>query len=215
MENKTVSQLNEKAWYRLLKVVFIILFLIVLVIFNVIVFSNGIRQINYKKTLITCKITQSENKKISLSDVGVYFSPQELANFNYGKFFKNNNYDIQTILGACNKGTILNFEGTQIKSNGVVGEDDVYRWQAMADEKLANGKSLLDEFPFETWRKWDKNNWNNYINYKARLFDIAPVFTYRGFLEFFFIGNFIILLIFEATRRTFYYIVLGNLRPKK
>lgn len=41
------------------------------------------------------------------------------------------------------------------------------------------------------------------------------VFSFLRFIKFFFIGNFIFLLIFEAIRRAFYYIVLGAIRPKK
>lgn len=40
-------------------------------------------------------------------------------------------------------------------------------------------------------------------------------FDYFNFTQYFFIGNFLVLLLFEAIRRAFYYIVFGSIKPKK
>ncbi|MEI7424821.1 MAG: hypothetical protein WCK10_01735 [Candidatus Staskawiczbacteria bacterium] len=50
---------------------------------------------------------------------------------------------------------------------------------------------------------------------RVSMFNIKPVFAYNQFLLYFFIGNLIILFAFEFFRRCFYYIVLGNMRPRK
>ncbi len=42
MQIETISQLNSKAWYRLLKVIFIVAFSIVWLIYNLIVYYSGI-----------------------------------------------------------------------------------------------------------------------------------------------------------------------------
>jgi len=94
MENKTISYLNSRMWYRFLKVVFVMIFFVVLFFWNMLIFTN----------------------------------------------------------------------------------------QLSSDYNIATGTYIFN--PLES-------------------------------ICFFFIGNFVILFIFEFTRRAFYYIVLGNFRPKK
>jgi len=40
-------------------------------------------------------------------------------------------------------------------------------------------------------------------------------FDFLNFVKFFLYGNFIILISFEFIRRSFYYVVLGTIKPKK
>ena len=54
-----------------------------------------------------------------------------------------------------------------------------------------------------------------YLDYSIKLFDIKPVYSYSKFIKYFVVGNILILFFFEAIRRTFYYIVLGSVKPKK
>ncbi|GEM_PF-3981604 len=49
METKTISQLNTKAWYRLVKVIYITFFVIIFLLCNLILF-NSFNQ--FKKTLV-------------------------------------------------------------------------------------------------------------------------------------------------------------------
>lgn len=218
MENRnTISSFNSKAWYRLLKVLFCLSLIAVLGYYNLIVFTGDIKKVDREETIITCKLTE-DSRQISAAEAGIYFSSDELENFDYRNYFENNSFGVSQIIDACRKDTFLTFpDGRKIKASGGVGEDTIYRWQATADEKIATGKNLLDEFPngVTTWISFTKSDWSSYITYKAHLFEIAPVFTYSEFIKFFLIGNVVILFIIEVIRRAFYYVVLGSLRPKK
>ena len=111
MENKTISDLKSKMWYRLLKVIFIVAFFIVLVIGNLVFFNDSVSRDNH-------------------------------LDLSYNAFLK---------------------AKTGINTYG----------------------------PTE-------------VN-----------FNFSNFIKLFFIGNFIILLIFEAIKRSFYYVVFGSLKPEK
>ena len=50
---------------------------------------------------------------------------------------------------------------------------------------------------------------------KAQTGQVGANFNFSNFVKFFFIGNLIIMLFFEAIRGVFYYIVLGKFRPEK
>lgn len=101
MENKkTISYLNDKAWYRLLKVIFILLILLCLYFLFVLLAENGIKRLDNNKTLIYCKRNTEE------------FSPRELgieltkSNFtSFGEFIDTNN----KIWNTCNGGGFTNF----------------------------------------------------------------------------------------------------------
>ena len=72
---------------------------------------------------------------------------------------------------------------------------------------------------YQNWKQETSSLFGNqktqYLDFSIKAFDVIPVFTYDSFLELFFIGNIIILIIIEATRRGFYYIVLGSIKPEK
>ena len=124
MENKkTIEYLNSKAWYRALKVVFIVLFIFTFVVGNLAFINESL----------------------------VYNEKQGL---------------------------------------GLNGPQTVKEWK--------DSRGLYDKYLIETGQKEVETNLN-----------------FGVFIKLFFIGNLIILLIFEAIRRSFYYIVLGSLKPQK
>lgn len=51
MENKTLSHLNSKVWYRFIKVLYVFFFLIIVLIFNLIVLDDGIMKWYQNKAL--------------------------------------------------------------------------------------------------------------------------------------------------------------------
>ena len=104
MENKkTTSYLNTKGWYRLLKVIFGIGFIIVLVIFNFVAFSGGIKKVEQNQTTIHCNI--KDKQTFTAQSLNISFSNNDFPNgqFDYKKFFGGfNDYTIKSILTACN-----------------------------------------------------------------------------------------------------------------
>lgn len=151
---KTISYLNDKTWYRFLKVIFIIGCLIILAIFNLFVFSSiGIKQVSQpmKNDLTSTKMSQSD-------------------------FVKNI-------------------------------REKFPQYKDIDDIKLIN--AVLTKYP----------QYKNSVELKGEALinslDAPPTYTYRLFFKWFLVGNFIFLLIFETIRRSFYYIILGTIKPKK
>jgi hypothetical protein len=206
MENKTISYLNGKTWYRLLKVVFIIAFFIVLGCYNVFVFSDGIRQVDQKETIIKCNYSE---KSFTAASVGASFNVSDFDNrqFDYESFYEGyNEVQIGFILTACYP-----------NSDPSV---DIYDDQKSAELIAKDG--FLSNAYNEDWNAYEQetsglfeSEKTQYLDFSVRQFDVTPAFTYSRFLWLFFMGNFLTLLIFEAVRRAFYYIVLGSVKPKK
>lgn len=227
MENKkTISYLNSKGWYRLLKVIFGICFLIVLVIFNAITFSSGIKKIEQSETMIHCNV--KDKQTFTAQSLNITLSNNDFPNsqFDYKKFFGGlNDYTIKSILTACSPKV---FTGQQVddiydvqKGYEILNKADVLSIVISDNnqserDKAVNTAMEKDYLPY-------KNQTGNlfgsskmaYLDFSFKIFDITPVFTYNSFLELFFIGNIVIFLIFEAIRRIFYYIVSGKISPEK
>ena len=83
---KTTGELNSRAWYRLLKVVFVLLTLLVLGVFNWIIVSDGIKSLDNNKTTISC--TYGDKKILTPQQIGVELSNYQFRDgFNYKNFF--------------------------------------------------------------------------------------------------------------------------------
>ena len=219
MENKkTISDLNSKAWYRLLKVFFGLGFLIVLVGFNIIAFSSGIKSVDQDKTTVEC--FYGDKKVLTAKSINLYLSNNDFVNgqFDYKNYFEGyNDYQIKNIFESCYQklpGATTDVFAIQ-KIYEVWGKDRIL---TKADERAPLTQDEINYL--DTVTKQISNTYSNtekakFLDFSVKLFDIKPIFTYNPFLMLFLIGNFIILFIFEAMRRIFYYIVLGNLKPKK
>lgn len=101
-KEKSLESLNEKAWYRLVKSVFLISFVGVLLIANAIgIMSIGIKNLNKEKTTIYC--TSGDKKVLTLKQSGVYLYRSDFKNgFDYKKYVASGSkYTIEDILKAC------------------------------------------------------------------------------------------------------------------
>jgi hypothetical protein len=208
----TISDLNKKVWYRLLKVIFISIFIIVIIIANISNIVEGAWRINEDKTLIYCN---GEGKRVlTAKQAGVSFSNYEfIKGFDYKKFYEDdyNEYEIQNILQAC-------YDSVP-KHNNV---EDVYLIQRMQEimgfknsPKKYDDDYLKEQFKIMTEGYKSRSQKISYLDYSVHLFDIKPVYSYREFILYSLLINFGVLLIFEILKRAFYYIVLGTIRPKK
>ncbi|KKS26284.1 MAG: hypothetical protein UU87_C0003G0204 [Parcubacteria group bacterium GW2011_GWA2_42_11] len=65
---KTINELNSKAWYRLLKVFFILVFIFIIVAYVEMISTKMMDNINLEKSTIKC---ESGNKETSLKDAGI------------------------------------------------------------------------------------------------------------------------------------------------
>jgi len=100
------------------------------------------------------------------------------------------------------------------KSGEIVNKYDIIGVKDKSQEQLDSLNNDWNAYKKETANMFG-NAKAQYLDFSFHMFDITPVFTYNSFLELFFIGNIVILLIFEAIRRGFYYIVLGSIKPEK
>ena len=223
MENKkTIGDLNGRAWYRLLKVIFILGLFAVLAIFNIAAFSSGTKQLDLNATKVQCNTQYYVNqipegyKQFSLNDVGLDLPLNN--GFDYKDFYSNpyNEYEVKTILSKCSG--VNNFNQIDLSFDQVLADiqkDNPSITTDSAAVTVYNNSIQNYENNDESEDNAVSNTLNNLETYDGHQFDITPVFTYTAFLELFFIGNIIILLVFEIMKRAFYYIVLGSIKPKK
>lgn len=186
MENtKTISQLNKKPWFRLLRVVFIIGFLIILGIFNFVTFSKGVKEIDQAKTMVYCapKPTSDPNK--------------------FAQDFYNQRKDSFTAEEADLFLSENNFKNKQID---MVNITSVRVFTKILRECLP---------PNISTQALSIDQYQNHFGSIVTGIKITPVFTYNNFLMLFFIGNIGILFIFEIIKRVFYYVYLGKIKPEK
>lgn len=222
MEKKTISHLNSKAWYRLLKVIYVLGLLVALAIFNIAAFSGGVKQLDPNATMVQCntqyyvdKVPQGY-KQFSFNELGFYLPVSN--GFNYKDFYSNpfNENEVKTILSKCSG--VNNFNQIDLSFDQVLADiqkDNPSITTDSAAVAVYNNSIQNYENNDESVDDAVSNTLNNLETYDAHQFDVTPVFTYTPFLELFFIGNIVILLVFEVMRRAFYYIVLGSVRPEK
>ncbi len=215
-DKKSLQYLNSKAWYRLLKVVFALCVLLVLGIYNFLVTSDGIKNIDNSKTVVSC--TYGDKQTLTAKQIGIELSNYEFKHgFNYIDFFEGYNDDtIKKIFKSCYPQTNNDVD--------IFAAQRVY--EIMGDARLAIKKeerpALTDaekKYLDETIPKIEKSYTNNdkakYLDYSIKLFDITPSYTYTKFTMYFIFGNLLILFFFEVLRRAFYYVLLGNIKPKQ
>ncbi len=204
---KTITALNERWWYRVLKVSYLFFFVISILIANGILISDGVRKIDKDKTLIYCN--GGDKRILTAKQSGVYLDGDDFSKgFDYKKFYEGdgNKYNINDILEACYDAISQDIFITQ-RTYEIVGFKDSPKEY---DENYLNEQ--VDSM--EKGYKSDAQK-ASYLDYSTRLFDIKLVYSYGEFLFGFILTNVSILAFFEIVRRAFYYIALGAIKPKK
>ena len=199
---KTLKYLNEKIWYRLLKVFFIFLFVVGIGFLNLFIFGEGVKRIDQEKTQIVCLF--NNNKVITPASIGITLSNSDFKNdeYDYKKNFTGyNTYNAKSIVEACAE--------TEVK--------DIYAFH----KRYELGLAIKGWLPEDKWQlvnqveKADTYDKHKYLDFNYRLFNVIPKYSYKEFPLLFLIGNILIIFAFELLRRTFYYIVLGKVFPDK
>ncbi len=213
---KIISELNNKAWYRFLKVIFVLCILLVITIFNWIIIREGVKSIDNNKTTISC--TYGDKKILTPEQIALELSNYEFKDgFNYKNFFEGyNDFAIKTIFKNCYQPTNDDVDVFAAQKVYEVWGND--RLAIKKDERpplTETEKKYLDEVIPKIEKSYINSDKAKYLDYSVKLFDIQPSYTYSKFIKYFVIGNLIILLFFEFLRRAFYYIVLGSIKPKK
>jgi len=204
--DKNISELNSKMWYRLLKVIFIFFFLGILLLANGLFFSEqSIKSIDENKTLIFCN--SGEKRVIKAKDLGIHLDSDDFeGGFNYKKYFEGyNDYEIEQILINC----------YDISTRDVFITQRIYEIRGLDNDKIQDTNYLNTQInEMETGYKTSEEK-ASYLDYSIHLFDIEPHLSYWRFIKIFVFLNFSIIVASEIIKRTFYYIVLGTIIPKK
>jgi len=191
-------------------------------VFNLLLFSGeDIKTVDQSKTIIQCNLGAKESFTAKSINLNLNNSDFIDGQFNYKSFFEGyNNYNIEKILNECypkRRAMIGNNydiyddqkEAELIKKYGFLGYEN-----SLTQEQ----KNTLD-VDYNTYKQQTNtvigNDKAKFLDFSFNMFDIKPVFTYIKFLFYFFLGNFMILLVFEVLKRVFYYIILGTFRPHK
>jgi hypothetical protein len=208
---ETIKELNSKWWYRILKVIFIFLFLIVLAInYSFIAPTTPKKQINFEKSIVNCNYPDF---KITAAKGDVSFRLSSLYT-DEEKFQK---------------------EVDQTSEVGPIGNTQIWLhcydvYQTIYPENIAPSKGWTPEekakvdkamAELKQEQELDKMGVNVNINQTK----IAPNFkisivtywepTISSFIFKLLSSILIIIIIFATIQRIFYYIILGKLMPKK
>jgi len=186
---KSIKELNQKAWYRLLKVIYLSFFLGIFIFSNWANIGISSQKVDQKDSIIDCKLN---NKKILISNI----ENIEVKSYFYDSEYLSDN-DIEKILIYCYgidyTGYIndKNIEGTE--KDTLIDSSSNSRIDSLS---LRLAKKLTD---FE----------------KRDSFTIEYAHSYNDLVIYFLVINLSIILLFEAIKRIFYYVVLGKIRPDK
>jgi hypothetical protein len=222
----TLTELNKKWWYRLIKVVYVLLFALVLCFSVAIVVGEGPAITDPAETIVVCNPDQApifrdapQNKltaeRLEILVPGRYvFENGALSLEKYFQSYRDG--DIRRIFAACG-GAV----------NATNDTFDIYVQQRLVEMVARNRQNeqasssvikLSDDDITELERienSVDVYEKSKYVTFKPRPFDIIPGYDYYPLIKAVTLTILLVVLIFEALRRLFYYVVTGRLRPQR
>ena len=204
MDNKkTIGHLDNKVWYRFLKVFFCFVVLVSLLFLNWVIISGGV------------KINGINNNKTEISCYNKIFTPKSID-------IKLNYDDYLSYLSNIDINGMSVISSRSIDVNGNVSYQGNFQYQSTIPgyEHYSDvtSQTIIEKCYFNPETSESLNAIPKATSSGAPpMFNIKPVFTYDylAFFKLLILGNFIILFIFEVIRRSFYYIVLGSIKPVK
>lgn len=213
-----IHNLNEKGWYRFLKVFSFLVTLLAIIGSGVAIYENngGIKTINANKTIVTCNFLSSP-EPFSLSSIDLDISKEYFNgnSFNYESYFGGyyTDYDIKKIWKECKK------NNPDVDMDAIDGLDIIVM-QRFAEilrsdqsEEFKNMQYTLDGKLISS--AYTKSEKVKHLDFSFKAFDIEPSYSYTKTILTILGATAGILIVFEIIRRVFYYIVLGSFRPKK
>lgn len=192
MENKTISYLNSKVWYRSLKVIFILSFILAIIFPLIGVYFEYKPEFDNKKSYVVCK----DGRTVSLEDNNIYL---------YSSYVGGD--DDLTIKKRCT--AALTFD--EFKK-------DLSDYASI--ERLLENRS--DGFDVDNAIKagYSKEEVQKYLEKtinktEYKLVSIYTPIHWVAVVGYSFLIILSVIVFFEIIKRIFYYIVLGVIKPKK
>ena len=210
---ETIDQLNKKAWYRAVKVFYLLVIVVLVVFGGLVVFSEG-PDLDSKKTMVTC------NTWIEYE--GSLFEIDSEMHWDY----RTNDASYKAsekIKEHCGVTNLVQSEADykflqEIKASGETDASEAFRrLRKVKVHRLRiddNNTFLID------WS--DEELLADYLIHKkhVQFFPLNPydiVYSYTQFnnIKHLLIFIIVLTLLTEVARRSLYYIVLGKIFPKK
>jgi len=204
---KTISELNNTKWYRFLKVIYILSFIIIFGFSLLIILNEYPFHINAKKSYAKCDNGTIINFADKFKDIDSLSDAASLG-CNYDKSVASTEYlDTMWRLDCLTNKEI----GEKIKMVYSEYEDmDTEQLGAKARQRLENNLLFYSNDP-------DIISLKGIVipTEKNYSFVIACSRNWLRILEYSILSFLILAVVFELIRRIFYYVVLGTIKPKK
>lgn len=192
MENKTITYLNSKMWYRFIKVIFILSFILAIIFPLIGVYFEYKPEFDNKKSYVVCK----DGRTVSLEDNNIYL---------YSSYIGSN--DDLTIKQRCGN----SFSSEEFKKG--VSDD-------MIIERLLANRNKSFDVDNAIKYGYSKKEIADYLikNIDKTEYKLVSILTptkWNAIVGYSFLVILSVIAFFELIKRIFYYIVLGAIRPKK
>lgn len=188
MENKTISYLNSKIWYRFLKVIYIGLILLCVIILTALA-MEFYKPHNVQDYRIDCKADYTNKKSfLAEKEAGIYI-------------YKYSNETIYQSLSSETKLKIRNLCDISETEASLANEKAMSFVQEQ--RKIGTDESIIQKNIDDNMRPYSIEESNIIEGSYAEVVIRALLYII------------ILFLLFEFFRRIFYYIILGTMRPKK
>lgn len=239
---KTVKELNEKIWYRILKVIFILIFIVLIIGYNLSIINEiKLKTVDPNRTVITCDFfrKQDKHKNYTAKDMNLKLDIDNFKDtkFDYKDFYTNNKYIVTEILKYCSSknkdrlSKLLSYDNDIFKMQKTLElqmKNDIWKNDSgdgfvdtngnvinISDEKYKIMNEELTKYKDYTGGLISDADKSKFLDFDVEVFKIEPSFTHVRFTKYLLIGNSVIVLLFEFIRRIFYYVILGKLKPLK
>lgn len=218
---KTIPELNSKWWYRLVKILYVFTFIIIVIFGTALFFTSSYEnEVDYNKTAVVCSngvstpISQVSNV---ITQLGASF-PVKATDV----VFHNKLPDNFELLA-------LHFGATEV--SGEPDEFDV-AFRALCSTQVVIMKDGTRKLvPYNKFSQLDLSNVSTvdgkpplsfsssimWGNVSVKNYDISTVLKSHTLQKILYSIALLlcVLLVFEVIRRSFYYVVLGSLKPSK
>jgi hypothetical protein len=206
--NKTIEWLNGKVMYRVVKVMYILVFLFSISVgIGYFMFEGSFKKIDGDKTIINCNSKQADNPTFSPDDARIKLDYSTLKHgFNF-KYFLLNSYNADDIIAECYRDKTEALE--YLHSNNVFRIQKTYeigKSELSDEEKDKILKEILPKIDAYGWQR------ESYLDFSPEIFTIIPEYKFNMNIIYIILG---IIIFFETVRRLFYYIILGRIFPIK
>ena len=212
---KTISDLNSKGWYRLLKVFFVLSFLVIAGSYNMFIYSDLYKN---PESYIEKIICNYGNKKILGSEKYTQIDQMNILEACYGNKLKDR-WELTDIKYYIS-------ENTSKPNISYTLMDKISGWGYQKEESV--NTNYNEAISIALSRRIDEiHEMISHMNLNPRteneiseglnskLYSLSFANSYKKYIVYLILGNFIILGIFEIFRRVFYYVVLGTFKPHK